>query len=444
MALMGTLARMAAPRHESARSLVTKRTRGRRLDVVNEAHHPAYVVWELTLACDHACRHCGSRAGGAREGELSTEEALNVVSELAEMRAREVVLIGGEAYLHDGFLTIVSALRDAGIRPTMTTGGLGITPELAREMKLAGLEMVSVSVDGLEPQHDRIRARSGSYQGAMSALRALRDAGIPIASNININRVNRGDLEELYVELRDVGISAWQIQITAPLGRAADRPEMLLQPWDLLDVVPRVAALKRRGFEEGVRIMPGNNLGYFGPEEALLRSYHEGGRDHFQGCQAGKFVLGIESHGAVKGCPSLQSAAYVGGSLREQSLREIWEESDELAFARVRSVSDLRGYCRECDYADTCMGGCTFTAHSLFGQPGDNPYCYHRARVHEKRGLRERLIARDPADGKPFDHGTFEIRMEPRDAPDEVSSPKDLVRIGRKPRRPERAQRVKV
>ena len=52
-----------------------------------------------------------------------------VVRQLAAMKAREVVLIGGEAYLHPGFLDIVRALKRAGIRPSMTTGGLGITPD---------------------------------------------------------------------------------------------------------------------------------------------------------------------------------------------------------------------------------------------------------------------------------------------------------------------------
>ena len=78
----------------------------RRLDVVRSEPHPRYVVWELTLRCDHACTHCGSRAGVARDVELSTEEALGVVDQLAAAGAREVVLIGGEAYLHEGFLEL--------------------------------------------------------------------------------------------------------------------------------------------------------------------------------------------------------------------------------------------------------------------------------------------------------------------------------------------------
>ena len=80
-----------------------------------------------------------------------------------------------------------------------------------------------------------------------------------------------------------------------PLGRAADRTALTLQPYDLLDFVPRVAEVKRRAQAEGITVMPGNNLGYFGPEEALLRSPKPGGKDHWIGCQAGRFVLGIES-----------------------------------------------------------------------------------------------------------------------------------------------------
>ncbi len=79
----------------------------RRLELHPGDLRPAYVVWELTLACDQPCTHCGSRAGDARARELSTSEALAVVAELAAMRAEEVVLIGGEAYLHPGFLDVM-------------------------------------------------------------------------------------------------------------------------------------------------------------------------------------------------------------------------------------------------------------------------------------------------------------------------------------------------
>lgn len=401
----------------------------RRLDVTQPDHHPAYVVWELTLRCDQPCTHCGSRAGTQRSDELSTEEALGVVRQLRELRAREVVLIGGEAYLHPGFPDILRALKDAGIRPGMTTGGRGITEALARQAADAGLYAASVSIDGLEPTHDLMRAAPGSFASATAALRFLSAAGVRVAANTNLNRLNQGDLEPLYEHLKGLGIRSWQLQLTAPLGRAADRPALLLQPWDLLDLLPRIAALKTRAFADGITLMPGNNLGYFGPEEGLLRSPRPDAGDHWRGCMAGRYVLGIESDGAVKGCPSLQTAHYVGGNLRQRPLRDIWEGSRELAFTRTRTVEDLWGFCRTCPFAATCLAGCSFTAHSVFGRPGNNPYCHYRARTLAKQGLRERLAPKAPAPGQPFDNGLFELVLEPLDAPDpRPPTPRELVK----------------
>ncbi len=395
----------------------------RRLALLPSQHQPAYVVWELTLRCDQPCTHCGSRAGDSRFAELSTEEALAVVGQLADLGTQEVVLIGGEAYLHPGFLSIIAALHKAGIRPTMTTGGRGITAALAEQMAQAGLHSVSVSIDGLACTHDLLRAGRGSFAAANDALSHLRRAGLRTAANTNLNRLNTGELEALYEHLARQGIVAWQVQLTAPLGRAADRPDMLLQPYDLLDLVPRIAALKLRAYADGILLMPGNNLGYFGPEEALLRSTRVDGQDHFAGCQAGQRVMGIESDGAVKGCPSLQTAHYVGGTLRSQPLAQIWEQAPQLAFARARSVDDLWGFCRSCPFAEVCLGGCTFTAHAVLGRPGNNPYCHFRARSLAKRGQRERLVLSASAPGLPFDNGRFDLIVEPIGAPDPLPQP---------------------
>lgn len=402
----------------------------RRLDVVDTSFHPAYVVWELTLRCDHACTHCGSRASAPRKDELSLDEALGVADQLAALGSREVVLIGGEAYLHEGFLDIARRLSAHGIQVVMTTGGRGIDEALARSMADAGIRRVSVSLDGTRVTHDLMRNLKGSFDTGLAALRHLRAAGIKVSSNINVNRLNQGDLEALYEILLAEGVSSWQVQLTTPLGRAADRPQMVLQPYDLLELFPRIARLKLRGREDGLLVTPGNNLGYFGPEEGLLRSL-SGDQDHFQGCQAGRFVLGIESHGAVKGCPSLQSAHYVGGNLRQEALEQIWSESPELGLMRERTTDELWGYCATCPFAKACLGGCSFTAHALLGRRGNNPYCHFRAREHQSRGLRERLVQVQEAPGTPFDNGSFEIVVEPFDSaePEATLGPEQLVSL---------------
>lgn len=90
-------------------------------DLIN--YVPVHVVWEITLACNQKCQHCGSRAGKARSDELSTAECLSVVEQLAEMGTREITLIGGEAYLRKDWLEIVRAIRSHGIYCAIQTGG---------------------------------------------------------------------------------------------------------------------------------------------------------------------------------------------------------------------------------------------------------------------------------------------------------------------------------
>src|SRR5215472_7280579 len=178
------------------------------------AVRPLVAVWEITLRCDLACRHCGSRAGVARPNELTTEECLDLVRQLAELGTREVALIGGEAYLREDWLDIVRAVRERGMLATMTTGGRGITRERARAAKEAGLHSVSVSLDGMEATHDRLRGVHGSFRSALDALRHMRDAGVAVAVNTQINRLSMPELPELLDQLIAERARSWQIQLT--------------------------------------------------------------------------------------------------------------------------------------------------------------------------------------------------------------------------------------
>ncbi|HEY8075323.1 MAG TPA: SPASM domain-containing protein, partial [Labilithrix sp.] len=154
----------------------------------------------------------------------------------------------------------------------------------------------------------------------------------------------------------------------------------------------------------------GNNLGYYGPFESMLRAELPLGRKGK--CGAGRFILGVEANGAVKGCPSLPTAAYTGGNLRDDSLRDIWERAEPLRFNRASRTSELWGHCAGCYYEDDCQGGCSWTAHSLFGRRGNNPFCHHRALELAKRGRRERIELLDAGSRAPFEHGVFRLVEE--------------------------------
>jgi len=385
-------------------------------------YRPVHVVWELTMRCDHACAHCGSRAAKPRPGELDGAELMEVAQALVGLGAQEVALIGGEAYLHPGIFDLTRLLSGQGVRVIMQTGGRGVDAQLARALAEAGMAAVGVSVDGPEAVHDELRASVGSFRAAISALHAARGAGMRTSVNTQVNRLNAHLLPETLAALRPTGIVAWRAQFTAPMGRAADRPEWILEPWRILEVIDTLAALKIEMAAEAraaglppsrmLDVQLGNNLGYYGPHEQTLRSHPGGKATWYTGCSAGKYTLGIESDGTIKGCPSLPTAPYIGGNVRSVAIADAWRDAPALRFARERGTDELWGFCKGCMYADTCRGGCSFTAHTTLGRRGNNPFCYHRAATLKKRGRRERLVRVEAAGGEPYDFGRFEIIEE--------------------------------
>ena len=372
---------------------------------------PVHIVWEITLACDLKCMHCGSRAGHVRSRELSTEECLDLVRQFARLGTREITLIGGEAYLRKDWLKIISEINSNGIQCTLQSGGLHLTDERLRQAADAGLAAAGVSIDGLKDLHDRLRGVAGSFDKAMEALRNARKYGLTTSVNTQITShvmPQLAEMQELFIE---AGASHWQIQLTVAMGRAADNPELLLQPYELLELMPLLADLYKKGVDRGFLMQPGNNIGYFGPYESLWRGSGDE-QVHWSGCNAGQNTVGIEADGTIKGCPSLPTTAYSGGNIRDLTARQIWEASPEIAFTRNRTVDDLWGFCRSCYYADVCRAGCTWTTHTLFGRPGNNPYCHHRALELAARGLRERIVREEAPPGLPFDHGKFALVLE--------------------------------
>jgi radical SAM protein with 4Fe4S-binding SPASM domain len=383
---------------------------------------PIYAVWEITLRCDHACDHCGSRAARARPDELTTAEMFDIAERLIGMGTREVTLIGGEAYLREDCAELVAFLHERGARVTMQTGGRGLTPERCKTLKEAGLAAVGVSVDGPAEVHDLLRSARGSHASALKALENARDAGLTTSSNMQVNRLSWHFLPQVYEDMQAREVRAWRCQLTVPMGRAADRPEWLLEPWRIIEVIDELARLQRDAAERArvaglppertMNVSLGNNMGYFGPHEELLRSMPGGNSSHWSGCAAGRYTIGIESDGNIKACPSLPTRPYVGGNIREMPLEQIWE-TDELAFARKRTVEELWGFCRSCYYADICKAGCSWTSHTTLGKRGNMPWCYHRASTLKRMGLRERLVPVAPAPGVPYDFGRLELVLEP-------------------------------
>jgi radical SAM protein with 4Fe4S-binding SPASM domain len=371
---------------------------------------PSIAVWEITLRCDLGCRHCGSRAGRARRDELSTAEALDLVHQLADLGLREVTLIGGEFYMRDDWDLIAAEIVRYGMLCSVVTGARQMTDERIRRAAAAGVGKISLSIDGLEQTHDAIRGSAGSWRAAVAAARRISGSGIDLSVNTQMNRLTMPELPGVADLLVDIGARSWMVILTAAMGRAADHPKLMLQPYHLLYLFPLLAVIKRERLDpNGIAFFPGNNVGYFGPLAETLR--YGADRGHvWSGCGAGVSSLGIEADGNVKGCPSLPSSDYVRGNIRERPLRDI---SSDLAREQAEAPVGLWGFCKTCPFAARCRGGCTWTSHVLFGRPGNNPFCHSRALALAEAGFVEKLEPVSAAPGEPFDFGRYQIVETP-------------------------------
>ena len=402
---------------------------------------PVHAVWEITLACDLKCQHCGSRAGKRRADELTTAECLDLVRQLARMGTREITLIGGEAYLRRDWLEIVREIRRQGMDCTMQSGGLNLTEDRIKAAVEAGIQAMGVSIDGLRDTHDRLRGVRGSFDAAFKALGLIQKHGITATVNTQITSIVIPQLRELMELFIAAGATTWQVQLTVAMGRAADNPDLLLQPYELLELMPLLAELYEEGADRGFLLLPGNNIGYFGPYESLWRGSGDD-RVYWTSCNAGQNTIGIEADGTIKGCPSLPTAPYAGGNIRDRSFEQIWWQTDELSLNRERTSAGLWGFCGSCYYAGVCKAGCTWTTHSLLGRAGNNPYCHHRTLELARQGLRERIVQVEKAPGTSFDHGRFELVVESVDGSsvsDRLATP--LVQINSRRRKAERKVR---
>jgi len=373
-------------------------------------------VWELTLACNLRCSHCGSRAGKRRPDELTTGEALDVVDSLARLGTRELSVIGGEAYLRRDWTEIVRRAASHGMYVAMQTGARALTENRLRAGVNAGLKGLGVSIDGLREHHDRVRGVAGAFDHGLLTLRRARELGLNTSVNTQIGPETIGDLPGILEHMIEVGATHWQLQLTVAMGNAVDNPDLLLQPYQLLELMPLLAELYHEGRRNGVLMVPGNNIGYFGPYEHLWRT---GGSEyeHWTGCSAGQTSIGIESDGTVKGCPSLATVGYAGGNVRELTIEEIWNRSREDGSLRPDSER-MWGFCGSCYYREVCRGGCTWTSHSLLGKAGNNPYCHHRALTLAEHGRRERVVKVEDAPDASFAVGRFALVEESLDGGD--------------------------
>ncbi|MDD5308257.1 MAG: radical SAM protein [Deltaproteobacteria bacterium] len=332
---------------------------------------PKFCVWEVTLACNARCVHCGSKAGVARECELDTHEALALVRELAQAGCFSVTLSGGEPLLRSDWPELGAAIRESGMRLEMITNGLAVTAQ-ADAIAVAGFFAVTMSVDGPAAIHDQLRGVPGGLDRLLQGAAGLKERGVRLGACTQVNRMNLGAMDEIHALLREHGFEGWQIQLTMPLGLASSGPDgVCLEPKQLLELEPKILEYQR---DPAFFCQASDNVGYMSRHEPRLRSGTGRGHQFFGGCRAGLDVVGITSDGRVRGCLSLPREFDEGG-VRERPFGEIWSDPGAFAWNRDRRPKALAGSCAACPFGKVCRAGCTCLAYTSTGSMDENPYC---------------------------------------------------------------------
>jgi radical SAM protein with 4Fe4S-binding SPASM domain len=335
---------------------------------------PRDCVWELTLACDARCLHCGSDAGAPRPRELDTGEALAVIADLAALGCECVTFSGGEPLLRRDWRELAAAVRAAGVRVELVTNGL-VLADLAGEVAAAGFHGVSISIDGPAAVHDRLRGVEGALGRALDGARALLARGVRVGAITQVGRPNLHRLDEIRDLIDAAGFQGWQVQLTLPNGRAARRrDELCLAPGDLPALEDALVRLAAAGGRPELAPQVADSIGYMSRREPRLRSSGHPSARLWGGCQAGMQVVGLTADGTVRGCLSLPPA-FDEGNVRQTPLAAIWRGEDCFAYNRRLGAEALEGPCAGCPFGRMCRGGCRSLAVSTTGRAHENAHC---------------------------------------------------------------------
>lgn len=349
---------------------------------------PINAVWEITMGCNMRCKHCGSICEEPLADELTTEEALDLARQLGDIGMKFISLSGGEPTTRKDWPLIAKELRKSGVVPNMISNGWLIDEEVAKTIKEAGIATVAISVDGLKEHHDYMR-REGSYDRCMRSIKALVKAGVPATVISTVSSENIDTLPEMREKFIEQGVSYWQIQTALPMGNFK-KDNNMVNPKD----IDRIIDFAYENLEDDRIIIDlPDCIGYYNLKEIAVKNKRLGTTDYnFQGCSAGRQSIGILQNGEIVGCTSMRESMYSAGSIREQSLKEIWEDDNNFTKFRTLKKADLKGVCQTCAYGDICLGGCPNVRICTEGEfYSENRFCSYSNAVYDKMEEQEKM-----------------------------------------------------
>ena len=273
---------------------------------------PENVTFLLTHACNLTCHMCGCAEAGVdpkggegggyivgKREEMTRDQFMKVVDDLADWGVRNLIFSGGEVLLrkHD-LLALLEHAKKRGLFTTIVSNSLSWSEDMAKTFADAGLDNYTSSLDGALPEtHDKIRGRKGSHERVLRTLRwfqQLKESYPGLSTNTTtvVQRDNFRELVDVCHLLSDIGVGCIMYQAVS-----GDYPDLMMQGPELDEfkgVLEQLKGLKAEGYPIW------NSPSYF---DTMPRYYVEkvqnGGKFHLGDCLAGFDNLIISPNGTT-------------------------------------------------------------------------------------------------------------------------------------------------
>lgn len=315
----------------------------------------ASVVLNPTHACNYRCVHCYTDASQPLPDELSSEEMITILKEIAPfMHAKILGFLGGEPLLRKKEVLKVAEYwiqKEKGSASVSTNGSLidyGFA-EKAAALNLA----VQISLDGADPVScDRVRGE-GSFAKAVEGAEICVKSGAPTWLCMVYHKDNLGELEDFIALGVSLGATGVRFIPYNYLGRGASSNLVKVMPYKMVKTVHTI--LKKHP-EWGDFI----DQSFFGNISVIVRS-----APRYVYCGSGLSTLLVESNGDLYPCINLKYPEFKIGNLKENSFERLWVTSPVLKKIRSLCVEDSNQKCSSCIVKYLCGMGCRSEIYEL-------------------------------------------------------------------------------
>lgn len=309
--------------------------------------HPLMqLFWECTVRCNMRCRHCGSDCTvSSVHPDMPFEDFEKVL--LGVRKAYDphkvlIILSGGEPLMRSDLAQCGRRIHELGFPWGLVSNGRLMSPQKIDELLAAGMRSATISLDGLEEDHNWMRGIPDAFTYAVPAIRKLAASGIPFDVVTCVNRRNFPKLDELKEFLISLGLKQWRLFTVFPVGRAATDPDLQLPDKEYKALMDFIVRTRKEG-----RIHASYGC------EGFLGEYEGKVRDHLFSCQAGLTIASVRIDGAISGCTSIRSD-FSQGNIYEDDFIDVWNNR----FGIFRDRTPLRnGLCAGCKWWKWCLGG---------------------------------------------------------------------------------------